>query len=60
MENATLKPYADYKPSGIDWLGDVPAHWEVRRLKQNVYRVQRSMALTWLQLITKILVSASC
>ena len=21
------------KPSGIDWLGDVPAHWELRRLK---------------------------
>ena len=21
------------KPSGIDWLGDVPAHWEIRRLK---------------------------
>jgi type I restriction enzyme S subunit len=20
------------KPSGIDWLGDIPAHWEVRRL----------------------------
>lgn len=21
------------KPSGIEWLGDVPVHWEVRRLK---------------------------
>ena len=21
------------KPSGVDWLGDIPAHWEVRRLK---------------------------
>ena len=21
------------KPSGVDWLGDVPAHWEVRRLR---------------------------
>ena len=21
------------KPSGIDWLGDIPAHWEVLRLK---------------------------
>ena len=28
-----LKPYPDYKPSGIEWLGDVPAHWEVRRIK---------------------------
>ena len=24
-------PYPEYKPSGLDWLGDVPAHWEVRR-----------------------------
>lgn len=21
------------KPSGIDWIGDIPAHWEVKRLK---------------------------
>ena len=27
-------PYNDYKPSGVEWLGDVPAHWEVRRLKR--------------------------
>ena len=31
---ATLHPYPAYKPSGIPWLGDVPTHWEVRRLKQ--------------------------
>ena len=30
---ADLKPYPTYKPSGVEWLGDVPAHWEVRRLK---------------------------
>ena len=29
----TGKPYPAYKPSGVEWLGDVPAHWEVRRLK---------------------------
>ena len=29
----TLHPYPDYKPSGIEWLGEVPAHWDVRRLK---------------------------
>ena len=26
-------PYSAYKPSGIDWLGDIPANWDVRRLK---------------------------
>ena len=23
--------YESYKPSGVEWLGDVPSHWEVRR-----------------------------
>ncbi len=27
-----LKPYPKKKNSGVDWLGDVPAHWEVRQL----------------------------
>ena len=26
------KPYPAYKDSGVEWLGKVPAHWEVRRL----------------------------
>ena len=28
-----LDPDVRLEPSGIDWLGDVPVHWEVRRLK---------------------------
>ena len=28
-----LNPDAPLRPSGIDWLGDVPAHWEVKSLK---------------------------
>lgn len=28
-----MKKYAAIKPSGVEWLGDVPAHWEVKRLK---------------------------
>ena len=28
-----LKPYPAYKPSGVKWLGDVPEHWHVRRLR---------------------------
>jgi type I restriction enzyme S subunit len=26
-----LKPYAEYKDSGLPWLGKVPAHWEIKR-----------------------------
>ena len=25
-------PYPAYKPSGVEWLGDVPSHWEVVQL----------------------------
>jgi len=27
------KPYSAYKDSGVEWLGEVPKHWEVKRLK---------------------------
>jgi type I restriction enzyme S subunit len=26
--------YAKYKPTGIDWIGDIPVDWQVRKLKQ--------------------------
>jgi len=29
-----LKPYPRYKDSGVQWLGDVPEHWEVKPLKR--------------------------
>ena len=28
----TGQPYPAYKDSGVEWLGQVPKHWEVRRL----------------------------
>ena len=28
-----MKPYASYKPSGVPWLGDVPGHWQVEKVK---------------------------
>ena len=27
------KPYPAYKDSGVEWLGEIPVHWDVRRLK---------------------------
>ena len=29
----TLRPYPDYKDSGVQWLGKVPSHWAVRRIR---------------------------
>ena len=28
-----FRRYPDYRDSGVEWLGEIPAHWEVRRLK---------------------------
>lgn len=28
-----MKKYPKYKPSGVEWLGEVPEHWEVKREK---------------------------
>jgi type I restriction enzyme S subunit len=28
-----LDPKVQFKPSGVEWIGDIPEHWEVRRLK---------------------------
>ena len=30
---AKHKRYPTYQASGVEWLGDVPAHWEVQRIK---------------------------
>ena len=28
-----FRPYDAYRDSGVEWLGDIPAHWEVFRLR---------------------------
>lgn len=32
--------YPDYKDSGVEWLGKVPAHWEVKPLKRAIASVE--------------------
>jgi type I restriction enzyme S subunit len=34
----TGQPYPAYKDSGVEWLGQVPEHWEVSRLKGHLVR----------------------
>lgn len=36
-----LNPQAPMKPSGVEWLGEVPAHWEVRRIKHLVRTIEQ-------------------
>ena len=32
-----LDPNVRLKPSGVEWLGDVPEHWEISRVKNEFY-----------------------
>ena len=29
-----MRPYPKYKNSGIEWLGEIPEHWKLARLKR--------------------------
>jgi type I restriction enzyme S subunit len=42
---ADLKPYPAYKDSGVPWLGRVPEHWDVRRLKNAATNVVEQTAV---------------
>ncbi len=35
--------YAAYKDSGVAWLGQVPAHWQVKRLK-SIFKITKRIA----------------
>lgn len=37
-----LDPTVPLKPSGIPWLGDIPAHWKVSRIKNELLNLNRS------------------
>ena len=34
-----LKPYSAMKDSGVEWLCEIPTHWEILRLKSSVTNV---------------------
>ena len=36
-----LNPNAPLKPSGLEWLGDVPAHWMVASVRRVVQRIEQ-------------------
>ncbi|NJM80922.1 MAG: hypothetical protein HC854_17275 [Flavobacterium sp.] len=34
-----MRKYDHYKNSGVEWLGEIPEHWEVKKMKfiGNIY-----------------------
>jgi type I restriction enzyme S subunit len=45
MSQTKSKPYPAYKPSGVEWLGDVPEHWGTRRVK-NLFEIRKRISGT--------------
>ncbi|OGR04514.1 MAG: hypothetical protein A2284_13575 [Deltaproteobacteria bacterium RIFOXYA12_FULL_61_11] len=39
-----LDPSVPLKPSGIPWLGDIPQHWEVRKLRTLVHHIDQGVS----------------
>ena len=44
-----LNPEVPMKPSSVDWLGDVPSHWEIMKLS-HVVRLKSGESITSLEL----------
>ena len=70
--NKGLDPAVELKDSGVEWLGEIPSHWEVKRFKylatvrtgqvdptQNAYRQCRLLAPNHIQSGTGLLFETS-
>ena len=42
---AGLDPTVPMKDSGVEWLGEIPAHWEVKKLKQ-IFNSSKGLTIT--------------
>ena len=38
-----FRPYPKYKDSGVEWLGEIPAHWDLNRLRATVTGCQNGV-----------------
>ncbi len=39
-----INPESPLKPSGIPWLGDIPRHWDVRRLRTLTRKIEQGVS----------------
>ena len=39
-----LDPSVPLKDSGVPWLGEIPEHWEIKRLRSLVYRIDQGVS----------------
>ena len=48
-----LNPAAPLKPSGIDWLGDIPAHWEVAPMWTAIHKLESGVSVNAMDVPTE-------
>ena len=42
MDEIAIEKYPAYKDSGVAWLGEIPEHWEVVKLKRLFYEKKKT------------------
>lgn len=43
IERRRFRPYPEYKASGLEWLGKIPAHWMLDRLRSTITNCQNGI-----------------
>ena len=41
-----MRKYEKYKDSGVEWIGEIPEHWEIQRLKYNALIILGKMLMS--------------
>lgn len=41
IDNKTVNKYPAYKHSGVEWIEDVPSHWEVKKFKRVFFELKK-------------------
>lgn len=44
-----MRRYEKYKPSGVEWLGEIPEHWEVKRVKEIANYISRGVTPNYVE-----------
>ena len=47
-ESKQMKRYDKYKPSGIEWIGEIPQHWELKKI-EICYLFKSKSWLAWIK-----------
>ena len=46
-----MKKYDNYKDSGVEWIGKIPEHWDVKKLKFISKTLKNISKYPWINVI---------